>query len=135
MLVGAIAATTVIAIAGRNGQPEHRFNVTVFLGKDVTIQQKADVESALSALHPVDGVQFEDREEAWRKFQETFKDRPDLIASSKAEYLPESFRLVATGEVFDCAALASVARLPGVDETVVAQLPAEGRPGAVVKCP
>src|SRR6266550_3636584 len=76
VLVGAITATTVILISGWLGEPRYRFNVLVFLTVDATADQKTAVQSALPALHPVDGVRFEDRDQAWKKFQADFKDRP-----------------------------------------------------------
>jgi cell division protein FtsX len=134
MLVGVIAATAVFLFSGEDG-PLNRYQVTVFLDHDITAEQKGAVESALADLHPVDGVRFETRDQAWEKFREMFKDQPELIERVEAEHLPESFGLATTGEVFDCAALASVRQLPGVADTTVVQVPAGGRPGAVIQCP
>jgi cell division protein FtsX len=134
VLVGAIAVAAIVTF-GRDREPRHRYEVTVFLEADVTAEQKAAVEPALRALHPVDGVRFESREQAWARFRERFKDKPDLVASTKAESMPQSFRLATTGRVFDCAALAPVRQLPGVNQIVVVQVPAKDSPGATVECP
>ncbi|NJC71249.1 hypothetical protein HC031_16235 [Planosporangium thailandense] len=130
-LAGAVAATALVLVFG---QPKHQYNVTVFVADDITPEQKTAVKAALPALHPVNGVQFEDRAQAWKRFQQLFKDAPDLLASSRAEYMPESFRLETTGREFDCAALARVRRLPGVKEVQVVQRPVKGHTGAVVAC-
>jgi cell division transport system permease protein len=131
-LVGALAATTVFVVLGRPG--EHRYAINVFLTHEVTADQRAAIDSALRTLHPVDGVRFEDREQAWQHFKETFKDQPDLIARSSADAMPESFRLTTKGTEFDCRPLARVKQLAGVDQIQVPQQPANGHPGAVVGC-
>ncbi|PZG01524.1 hypothetical protein C1I99_06880 [Micromonospora deserti] len=137
MLVGAIA-TTVVLFSMRDGQPQPQngYEVRVSLEVDVTAEQKGAVESALSTRYPADGVERESREEAWERFKELFKDQPDLIRSASPSAMPESFRVVTVSQVFDCAALAPVERMPGVDKIIVRQL-ADGRhPGAVVlNCP
>jgi cell division protein FtsX len=135
MLIGAAIATSVILLFDGDGGPPHRYNVSVFLDHDITDEQQDVVQSALTALDPVDGIRFESREEAWQQFQEMFSDQPDLIASIRPESLPESFRLTTTGESFDCPPLTSVQQLAGVAEIVVVQLPTDGRLGAPVSCP
>ncbi|GAB3873713.1 permease-like cell division protein FtsX [Dactylosporangium cerinum] len=35
---------------------------------------------------------FETREEAWERFKQQFSDAPDLVAATKVDQLPESFR-------------------------------------------
>jgi cell division protein FtsX len=134
MLVGAGVTAAVFVVSDRFGQPRHEFRVTVFLDRDITADQKAAVESALSGLHPVNGVIFESREQAWARFQELFKDRPELINSAKPEHLPESFRLTTAGREFDCPALARVRELPGVDQISVVRPAKDGQPGAVIEC-
>jgi cell division protein FtsX len=134
LLVGAGATAAVFLVSDRFDQPRHEYRVTVFLAHDITAEHKAAVRSALAGLHPVDGIAFESREQAWAKFREMFKDRPDLVNSTKLEYLPESFHLTTTGAEFDCAALAPVRALPGVEDVTVVRTPTEGRPGAVIGC-
>jgi cell division protein FtsX len=134
MLVGAVTATAAILLLDE-GPPQHRYDVSVFLDHDISAEQRDAVESALAALHPVDGIRFESREQAYQRFQDMFRDEPELTESTEPEDMPESFRLTTTGEVFDCAALRSVRQLPGVAETVVVQVPADERPGAAVHCP
>lgn len=134
LLVGAIAATAAFLATGRQGPPRHRYQVSVFLTSAVTDEQRAALKSALSALHPVDGVQYESRADAWRKFQEQFKDSPDLVAATRPDSLPESLRLTTSGAAFDCRRFAPVERMSGVESTVILQLPEKGSPGAPVYC-
>jgi cell division protein FtsX len=135
MLFGAGTATAAILLLGRDDQPRHRYDVSVFLDHDITAEQRDALEPALAALRPVDGIRFESQEQAYQNFRELFRDQPELIESIEPDTLPESFRLTTTGEVFDCAALRSVRELPGVAEITVVQLPVGDRPGAAVHCP
>jgi cell division protein FtsX len=132
MLVGAVAATTVVLVVSRGDQ--HEYAISVFLTRDVTAEQKTAIESALHALQPVEAIKFESREQAWQHFKEMFKDSPDMIAQASADAMPESFRLTTKGREFDCARLIPIRRLPGVDEIQVIQRPIKGKPGAVVGC-
>ncbi|MBE1488152.1 permease-like cell division protein FtsX [Plantactinospora soyae] len=134
MLVGAAIATTVLLVVVQVGQAQHRYEVGVLLDLDATAEQKDVIKSALTALRPVDGIRLQSREETWERFKEQFKDQPDLVNAARPESMPESFRLRSTGKTFDCEALTPVRRLPGVDEITVLQLPADGRPGAVIDC-
>lgn len=135
LIVGAAIATTVLLVVVQVGQPQHRYEVGVILDLDATAEQKSAIEAALTALRPVDGIRSQSREETWKHFKEQFEDQPDLLNSARPESMPESFRLRSTGKTFDCAALTPVRQLPGVDEITVLQLPADGRPGAIVDCP
>jgi cell division transport system permease protein len=136
LMLGAGIAATVLLVTGRLGPATHRYHVTVFLSHDVTAEQKAAIGSALGGLHPVDGVRFEDREQAYENFKRIFKDQPDLVSSVKPESLPESYQLWTRGKEFDCAALAPVRSLPGIDEITVIQAPdGKDKPGAQVQCP
>ncbi|WP_158554022.1 permease-like cell division protein FtsX [Micromonospora deserti] len=126
MLVGAGAAATSFLVLVQDGQQD-RYVVTVFLGADVTAEQKEAVESALSARYPVDGVRLDSAEETWERYREQYKDTLDLDDETP-EGVSESFRVETTGEVFDCAALSPVGRMAGVRMISVVQPPAEGRP-------
>lgn len=135
LLVGSGATAAVLLMTDRFGQSRHEYRVTVFLDNDITAEQKAEVRSTMARMRPVDGIGFETREQAWEKFRETFKDQPELINSAKPEALPESFHLTTTGAEFDCAAMALVRDLPGVEKVTVVQPATDGRPGAVITCP
>lgn len=133
LLVGAVAATvTVLALGG--GPAQHRYSVAVFLTHDATPQQKDAIRTKLGTLHPVDGIRFESRQQAYARFKEMFKDKPDLVNGTDPDSLPESFRLTTSGTEFDCAAFTKVRHLPGVDNTVVVQPAVHGHPGAEVAC-
>ncbi|GAA2881623.1 hypothetical protein Acy02nite_16450 [Actinoplanes cyaneus] len=121
MLIGAGAATGAFLFAGLPGQPVHHYSVNIYLKSDATADQKAAVEAALPAFEPVGEVQFENRDQAWARFQELFKDRPEYLEGARKESLPESFKLETKGRLFDCAGYTKVRHLPGVDKIQVIQ--------------
>jgi cell division transport system permease protein len=89
--------------------------VTVFLDSAVTEEQKRAIDSALRKLPSVEGVRFESRQEAYARFKEQFKDAPDLVAATKPDSLPESFRVTLRTASGYCE-VARVRSLPGVSE-------------------
>jgi cell division transport system permease protein len=98
-----------ISVAGTQTQ------VSVFLNSAVTEEQKRAIESALRRLASVREVRFESRQEAYARFKEQFKDAPDLIAATRPDSFPDSFRVTLKAPSGFC----DVARLknqPGVSE-------------------
>src|SRR5262245_12847865 len=59
------------------------YAVSVFLTLAATDADKRAVEAALPDLHPLDGIRFENHEQAWQWFREEFKDKPDLVNSTR----------------------------------------------------
>ena len=71
-----------------------KVEVSIFLKTDVTEDQKNTLDAALKSDPLVkQPVTFETKEEALKKFQQQFKDAPDLIKATKPESLPASFRV------------------------------------------
>ena len=68
-------------------------DVAVFLGQQVSDQQRAAIRNELRKDPRVAAVVFETRREAWEKFRVRWKQSPDLVAAVTVEALPESFRL------------------------------------------
>ncbi|WP_341719151.1 permease-like cell division protein FtsX [Micromonospora sp. FIMYZ51] len=67
--------------------------VSVFLTTDVTEEQRTDLANRLEADPLVSEVTYVNKEEAFQRFQEMFRDSPDLLSAVKADQLPESYRL------------------------------------------
>jgi cell division transport system permease protein len=67
--------------------------VTIFVKKDATDAQKAALNSDLVADPLVAHVEFEDKEKAFQRFQEIYKDAPDLVQSTPRDSMPESYRV------------------------------------------
>ncbi|MCW6003431.1 permease-like cell division protein FtsX [Micromonospora sp. CPCC 205371] len=138
MLAGAGGATAVTLLIVRDEQPQtaRQYEVQVFLDVAATAEQKAAVESDLSARYPAGAIRLQTREEAYENFKQVYKDDPDLLRSVEPSSLPESFVVTTTATGFDCAALSPVERMDGVDEATVRRLDDSGRPDALILgCP
>ncbi|MEU7822502.1 permease-like cell division protein FtsX [Catellatospora sp. NPDC049133] len=133
VLVGALVATAVIVFTGWN-EPEHRYQVSVYLERDITAQQRETVQSALAGLDPVEAVRYESGEQSFQNFKDQFKDAPDLLETITADDLPGSLLADFAAPEFDCAMLEPVKELAGVDTVVVLQLPEGDGPRARVSC-
>jgi cell division transport system permease protein len=93
-------------------------NVSIFLKVDATNDQQSALQTALSTDPLIKTVSFESKEEAFQRFQEMWKDAPDLIAATKADSLPSSFKLkLFNTDDFD-KVKASYGTKPGVDVIV-----------------
>src|SRR5689334_5789217 len=71
-----------------------KVQVSIFLRDDISTQQRDDLAGQLK-VDPLikQPVIHETKEQAWNKFQQQFKDAPDLIAATKKDALPESYRI------------------------------------------
>ncbi|MDM4722629.1 permease-like cell division protein FtsX [Micromonospora sp. WMMA1363] len=67
--------------------------VSIFLDNEVTPEQKADIEAKLDADPLVANRTYVDKNEAFERFQDMFRDSPDLLSAVKPDVLPESYRL------------------------------------------
>ncbi|MGY0004603.1 permease-like cell division protein FtsX [Micromonospora sp. I033] len=67
--------------------------VSIFLKTDVNEQQRTDLETKLNADPLVKDVDYVDKAEAYKRFQQMYADAPDLVNAVKPDQLPESFRL------------------------------------------
>jgi cell division protein FtsX len=103
------------------GTPESS-TMTVFLTADVTADQRGAIGEKLHAIPRLRDIGFRTKEEAYEDFKRQFKDYPDLLATTKPESLPESFKATVDDSTFVEAIETVVAALPGAGE--VAVLPA-----------
>ncbi|TCB88741.1 ABC transporter permease [Micromonospora zingiberis] len=67
--------------------------VSVFLKTDISEEERAELGARLEADPLVSQVTYVNKEEAFQRFQEMFRDSPDLLSAVKADQLPESYRL------------------------------------------
>ncbi|GAB3649631.1 permease-like cell division protein FtsX [Glycomyces tarimensis] len=67
--------------------------VVIYLDRDVDQEVTDQIESDLRSNELVAEVEFESKEEAWERFQETFEESEELVASVDAEVLPAAFRI------------------------------------------
>jgi cell division transport system permease protein len=70
-----------------------KVQVSIFLTDDVTEEQRADIESRLTASNEVKAFLYESKEEAYERFQHQFSQQPELVENTPADALPESFRV------------------------------------------
>lgn len=70
-----------------------RIEVSIFLKNDVTEAQRTGLEAALKSDPLVREVKFETKAEAHKRFQELFRDAPDLVNAVPPDKLPESYRV------------------------------------------
>ncbi|WP_026928873.1 permease-like cell division protein FtsX [Glycomyces tenuis] len=67
--------------------------VVIYLDRDVTEEVTAQIESDLKSNQYVAQVEYESQDKAWERFQETFKESEELVATVNPEVLPAAFRV------------------------------------------
>ncbi|MFG3339332.1 permease-like cell division protein FtsX [Glycomyces sp. NPDC048151] len=67
--------------------------VVVYLERDIDQAMTDQIGAELQDSDLVAEVQYESKEDAYKRFQETFEDTPDLVKSVDAEVLPSAFRV------------------------------------------
>jgi cell division protein FtsX len=128
----ASVAALVVVLVGRIGLPRYQYQLAVYLHREATSAQKADVQSALPTLHPDGAIRFENRDEAYQRLKKEFKDT--AFEPKSADDVPESFNFTTTGPWFDCRTLSPIRKLPGVGPVTVIQLGAGSRPAMPLNC-
>lgn len=95
-----------------------RVEVSIFLTKDVTQAQRTSLREELQADPLVKSVTYESQDDAYRRFREQFKDSPALINNTRANALPESFRVKLKDPTKYSLAASKYGPAAGVDEVV-----------------
>jgi cell division transport system permease protein len=67
--------------------------VVVYLNQDIDQATTDQINAELKESDLVAEVQYESKEEAYKRFKDTFEDTPDLVESVDAEALPPAFRV------------------------------------------
>ncbi|MFC3492116.1 permease-like cell division protein FtsX [Glycomyces rhizosphaerae] len=67
--------------------------VVVYLERDIDEATTEQIKEALRASDYVAEVKYESKEDAYKRFQETFEDTPDLVKSVDETVLPSAFRV------------------------------------------
>jgi cell division transport system permease protein len=70
-----------------------KIELSVFLDKNVTQDQRISLQAELSANREIEQVFYESSAEAYERFKEQFKGSPDLVKNVPPDSLPESFRV------------------------------------------
>lgn len=97
---------------------EANVEVSVFLRDDVSPTQQENLGKMLNQMPEVASVHYESKEEAYRRFQEIFKNQKALVENVSADSLPASFRVkLKDPQKFDVVA-ARLAGQSGIDKIV-----------------
>ena len=70
-----------------------KVQVSIFLTDDVTQEQRDAIEAQLASSSEVQSFVYENKEEAYERFQQQFSQQPELVENTPADALPESFRV------------------------------------------
>jgi len=70
-----------------------KIEVSIFLKTDITDDQRSSLENDLNNDALVQTVIYESKDQAYQRFTTQFRDAPDLVAATKRDSLPESFRV------------------------------------------
>ena len=70
-----------------------KVQVSIFLAEGVTEEQRAAIEAELSSSTEVQSFIYENKDEAYERFQQQFSQQPELVQNTPADALPESFRV------------------------------------------
>src|ERR1041384_6605459 len=70
-----------------------KIEVSIFLKSDITADQRSGLQNDLQNDPLVQSVIYESKEQAYQRFTTQFRDAPDLVAATKPDSLPESFRV------------------------------------------
>jgi cell division transport system permease protein len=97
---------------------EANVEVSVFLRDDISFSQKENLGNMLNHMPEVASVHFESKDEAYRRFQEIFKNQKALVENVSADSLPASFRVkLKDPQKFDVVA-ARLSGQSGIDKIV-----------------
>jgi cell division transport system permease protein len=96
----------------------YRLEVSVFLKEDVTTDQRDAIRKQLQSDALVKNSVYENKDEAYNRFREQFKDSPELVKNVKPKSLPESFRVKLKDPTQFEAAAQRYAGVAGVERVV-----------------
>jgi len=75
------------------GYWSNKIEVSVFLAKKITPQQRDSIGEQIRALPAVENVFYESQQQAYQRFKDQFRDSPDMVRNVTASVLPESYRV------------------------------------------
>ncbi|BEL10472.1 hypothetical protein Q0Z83_086630 [Actinoplanes sichuanensis] len=134
LVLGSIASTTAMLLAGWRYVPEREFTVAVVMQPDADTTQREAVQRRLGELPAVDGVRLQTREQAYEKLRQRVAGDPTQMEGIEAATMPESLHLTTVGRDFDCGPLPLIRKMSGVDRIRVVMRPDGSRPGAELGC-
>jgi FtsX extracellular domain len=97
-------------------------DIEIFMTVDATRAQVDAVASTLERMSEVDAIEQLSKQDAFAEFRRIFADQPDLLQTTTAENLPESFRVVLRGDSSAEEVAARFEIVAGVDEVLTPAL-------------
>ncbi len=70
-----------------------KIEVSVFLAKGITAQQRKSIDGQIRELSVVERLFYESQQQAYQRFKDQFRDSPDMVRNVTPSVLPESFRV------------------------------------------
>jgi cell division protein FtsX len=86
-------ATSVAGADWLGGYWFGKTDASVYLEEQVTAAEREAVRKRISALAVVDELYYESKAEAYARFKELYRTRPEMMGNTDSSALPESFRV------------------------------------------
>ncbi|MFC7593432.1 permease-like cell division protein FtsX [Nonomuraea antimicrobica] len=120
---------SIVAMSLSGTVPSGGPEVSVFLCKDgdpipscagggITRSERMNLQRELEARPEVEGIRFEDRQQAWDNFRRQHEDDPQLLKAMTPTDMPESFRARIRAGADSSAVAQAASELPGVSLSV-----------------
>jgi cell division transport system permease protein len=93
-----------------------RIQVSVFLKNSVTQPERDAIRQVLVQLPQVQHVYYESKQQAYARFQQQFRDVPELVKNTQPSALPESYRVKLKDPRKYAIVASAVQNMAGVDE-------------------
>ncbi|MEU8153088.1 permease-like cell division protein FtsX [Micromonospora sp. NPDC048986] len=128
-----LSLVVLLALPACTSQPEDPGDValTVFLDNDVTVAQKGSVEQQLRSMPSVREVSLETREQAYERQKADLKEKPDLLAALKPEYMPELLHATVTDASIAEAIELVMVEADGVEDVALRIADVDPRPSRI----
>ncbi|MDI6097489.1 permease-like cell division protein FtsX [Actinoplanes sp. NEAU-A12] len=123
VLAGGTVALGVLLLAGWRHVPVHRYEINVMLAVEATTAQRDAARVVLDRVPANQGVTVVTREQALERVRKLMADegKTTMLDGVKAEVLPESLKVSATGRDFDCSTVSALHGYAGVKSVRVAR--------------
>ncbi|MGI8628392.1 MAG: permease-like cell division protein FtsX, partial [Geodermatophilaceae bacterium] len=70
-----------------------KIQVSIFLTDDISEAERSAIRDDLEDSDEVEEFLYESKDEAYARFQQQFREQPELVATTPADALPASFRV------------------------------------------
>jgi cell division transport system permease protein len=70
-----------------------KIQVSIFLNDDITEDERLEIRSDLESSGEVEDFLYESKAEAYARFQQQFREQPELVSNTPSDALPASFRV------------------------------------------